>query len=78
MYNNRAVRLFDNHVKVRIGIVANNQDDCESCDSCIGFGTSIRSCQGSDVTNKSCGPSRAGCSGNSNINMAAFGHILVQ
>ena len=35
MYNNRAVRLFDNHVKVRIGIVANNQDDCESCDSCM-------------------------------------------
>jgi hypothetical protein len=26
---------------VRIGIVANNENDCESCDSCIGFGTSV-------------------------------------
>ena len=26
------------HSKVRIGIVANNEDDCKLCDSRIGFG----------------------------------------
>ena len=69
--------LADNHVKVRIGIVANNQNDCGTCDSCIGFGTSIRSCGGYDVTSTSCGANKAGCRGNPNINMAAFGYILV-
>ena len=68
----------DNHVKVRIGIVANNQDDCESCDSCIGFGISIRSCNGYDLTSTSCGTSKAGCGNKPNKNMAAFGYILVQ
>ena len=68
----------DNHVKVRIGIVANNQDDCKSCDSCTGFGISIRSCNGYDLTSTSCGTSKAGCGNKPNNNMAAFGHILVQ
>ena len=70
-------KVLGNHVKVRIGIVANNQNDCGTCDSCIGFGTSIRSCGGYDVTSTSCGANKAGCGGNPNINMAAFGYILV-
>ena len=76
MYNNRAVSLFENHVKVRIGIVANNHDDCELCDSCMGFGISVRSCQRSDATNKPCGPSRAGCGGNSDIKWLHSGAYL--
>ena len=69
---------LDNHVKVRIGIVANNQDDCESCDTCIGFGTSIRSCYGYDLTSTSCGTSKAGCGNRPNENIPTFGYILVQ
>ena len=70
--------VFDNHVKVRIGIVANNQNDCKSCDSCMGFGISVRSCEGYDVSSTSCGAGKAGCYGNRNQNIAAFGYILVQ
>ena len=69
---------YGNYVKVRIGIVANNQDNCNSCDSCIGFGILIRSCSGYDLTSKSCGASKAGCYGNLNTNMVALGYILVQ
>ena len=69
---------YGNYVKVRIGIVANNQDNCNSCDSCVGFGILIRSCGGYDLASKSCGASKAGCYGNLNTNMVAFGYILVQ
>jgi len=34
-----AICPYDNHSKARIGIVANNQNDCNTCDSRIGFGT---------------------------------------
>ena len=63
---------------VRIGLIANNQNDCETCGSCIGFGTEIRSCAGYDLTSTSCGTSKAGCDGSPNENKAAFGYILVQ
>ncbi|XP_028390758.1 uncharacterized skeletal organic matrix protein 5-like isoform X2 [Dendronephthya gigantea] len=29
---------------LRIGLVANNNNDCKSCNSCIGFGASVRGC----------------------------------
>ena len=76
------ISSWGNYVKVRIGIVANNQNHCSSCDSCIGFGISVRSCGGYDLTNTSCGVSRAACDlenrKDPNKNMAAFGYILVQ
>ncbi|CAB4035722.1 Hypothetical predicted protein, partial [Paramuricea clavata] len=31
---------------VRIGLVANDANDCKTCNSCIGFGTSITGCDG--------------------------------
>ncbi|CAB4000290.1 Hypothetical predicted protein, partial [Paramuricea clavata] len=31
---------------VRIGLVANGENDCNSCNSCIGFGVSITGCNG--------------------------------
>ena len=65
------------YVKVRIGLVAHYQNNCKLCHSCIGFGTSIRSCD-SDRTSASCGTSKAGCGGNPNKIKAAFGYILVQ
>ena len=76
------ISSYENYVKVRIGIVANNQKDCGSCDSCLGFGISVRSCDGYDLTSTSCGASKAACDRVNkkapNENMAAFGYILVQ
>ena len=63
------------HLKVRIGIIANNEHDCESCDSCFGFGTSIRGCDGEIKT--TCG-NIAICDQLDNKNTPAFGYIFVQ
>jgi hypothetical protein len=64
--------------KVRIGLVANNQNDCKSCDSCIGFGTSVRGCDG-DVRNSACGNIMTFCTYPKNDkDTAASGYILVQ
>ena len=65
------------YVKVRIGLVAQCEQSCQLCHSCIGFGTSIRSCDG-DLTSTPCGTNNAGCGGNPNRIKAAFGYILVQ
>jgi hypothetical protein len=60
---------------VRIGLVANDENDCKTCNSCIGFGASITSCGGL-VKKKACGSIHA-CRYNRN-NIATFGYILVQ
>ena len=64
-------------LKIRIGLVANNEDDCDTPDSCIGFGTSVRgsSVGGAEIT--SCGNLRF-CCGWGNRNVAAFGLILIK
>ena len=64
------------HLKVRIGIIANNQNNCETCNSCIGFGTSIRGCKG-EIRKIRCG-NIAICNQLSNKNTAAFGYVFVQ
>ncbi|CAB4034003.1 Hypothetical predicted protein [Paramuricea clavata] len=64
------------NMKIRIGLVANNQENCGSCDSCIGFGTSVSGCD-DDVRNTTCG-NMAFCNYKNNKNTAAFGYILVQ
>ena len=64
------------YMKVRIGIVANNENHCSSCDSCIGFGTSLRNCNG-DVRKTTCG-NVAICDMFYNKNTPAFGYIFVQ
>ena len=64
------------HLKVRIGIIANNENDCESCDSCIGFGTSVRGCDGK-IRKTTCG-NIAICGQLNNTNTPAFGCIFVQ
>ncbi|XP_028396209.1 uncharacterized skeletal organic matrix protein 5-like [Dendronephthya gigantea] len=66
----------DNKNYARIGYHANNQDDCATPDSCIGFGISYNSCDmTSDIT---CG-NIAQCSGidNGKKLTPAFGYILV-
>ena len=69
------------YINARIGIVANNQGDCESCDSCIGFGITARGCGGSlddgKVKTSTCG-NIAMCGKFNNKDTAAFGYILVQ
>ena len=64
------------HLKVRIGIIANNQNNCNSCDSCIGFGTSVRACNGK--TRKTTCGNIAICGKLNNTNTPAFGYIFVQ
>ncbi|CAB3977854.1 Hypothetical predicted protein [Paramuricea clavata] len=64
------------HMNIRIGVVANEQNDCYSCDSCIGFGTSITGCE-DDVRKTTCG-NMAVCNQLDNKNTAAFGYILIQ
>ena len=60
--------------KVRIGIVSNDQNDCHSCNSLIGFGT------GSHPNDaKSCGnEAPIGTSDNGRKSIKAMGYILVQ
>ncbi len=69
------------YINVRIGIVANTQDDCDSCNSCIGFGITARGCdegfEDGKVKTSTCG-NIAICGNLKNQNTAAFGYILVQ
>ena len=59
--------------KARIGIVANNQDDCGSCDSRIGFGTG-----GSPDNSNTCGNVASFQPDNGWRYIKAMGYILVQ
>ena len=64
----------DNWPKVRIGIVANNENDCSSCDSRIGFGTG-----GYPDNAPSCGNYAKGTyTRDGAANITAMGYILVQ
>ena len=64
------------HLKVRIGMRANNEYNCDSGDSCIGFGTLVRGCDG-ETRKTTCG-NIAICKQLNNKNTAAFGYIFVQ
>ncbi|XP_073241348.1 uncharacterized protein [Porites lutea] len=59
--------------KARIGIVANNEDDCESCDSRIGFGTG-----GYYDDSNTCGNEATHYADNGDQHIKAMGYILVQ
>lgn len=58
--------------KVRIGILSNNEDNCFSCDSRIGFGAE----SSMDVRNNSCGNEASISYGDTHIK--TMGYILVQ
>ena len=58
--------------KVRIGIISNEQNDCYSPDSRIGFGTG-----GFHYTDNTCGNVAFHQPDNSNRNIKAMGYILV-
>jgi len=59
--------------KARIGITNNQQDDCDSCDSRIGFGTG-----GNDDDNNTCGNEATHSPDNGIKHIKAMGYILVQ
>ncbi|XP_028396242.1 uncharacterized skeletal organic matrix protein 5-like [Dendronephthya gigantea] len=62
------LRVYD--YKLRIGIVANEQNDCNSCDSWLGFGTAING--------KTCGNFAAHSPDNGYKDLVTFAYILVQ
>ena len=59
--------------KARIGIVGNNGDDCNNCDSRIGFGTG-----GKHDDNNTCGNEAKFRPDNGDKHIKAMGYILVQ
>ena len=59
--------------KARIGIIGNEQNDCNSCDSRIGFGTG-----GAHDKSNSCGNDAKYGPDNGEKSIKAFGYILVQ
>ena len=63
-------------LKVRVGIIANDQNHCLSCNSCIGFGTSILGCNG-EIRKTRCGNIGI-CDRLGNRNTTAFGYVFVQ
>ena len=68
------VRCVSKHrSKARIGIVANNQNICGSCNSRIGFGTG-----GYNDDSNTCGNEATRDGDNGNQHIKAMGYILVQ
>ena len=59
--------------KARIGIISNNENDCSSCDSRIGFGTG-----GYPDDSNTCGNELKHSTDNGDKKVKAMGYILVQ
>ena len=59
--------------KARIGILGNNENDCSSCDSRIGFGTG-----GNHNESNTCGNEAVSGGDNGDQHIKAMGYILVQ
>ena len=63
----------NSHSRARIGIVANQENECNSCDSRIGFGTG-----GYPDDSNTCGNEASYSPDNGNKHIKAMGYILVQ
>ena len=61
------------HSRARIGMINNQENDCDSCDSRIGFGTG-----GHYDNSNSCGNDAVYSADNGDKHIKAFGYILVQ
>ena len=68
-----AVGENHSHSKARIGYIANQENDCRTCDSRIGFGTG-----GYHDDSNTCGNQATYNPDNGNKNIRAMGYILVQ
>ena len=67
-----AVCSSQSHSKARIGIVANNEDDCRLCDSRIGFGT-----EGHPDKSNTCGNVAKHSPDNGYKDIEAIGYIFI-
>ena len=68
-----AIGAATRHSKARIGIISNEQNDCNSCDSRIGFGTG-----GYSDDSNTCGNEATARPDNGDQHIKAMGYILVQ
>ena len=68
-----AVGENHSHSKARIGYIANQENNCHTCDSRIGFGTG-----GYHDDSNTCGNQATHDPDNGNKNIRAMGYILVQ
>ena len=68
-----AIGASTTHSKARIGIISNEQNDCNSCDSRIGFGTG-----GYGDDSNTCGNEAGAGPDNGDQHIKAMGYILVQ
>jgi hypothetical protein len=71
---------FNSDSAMRIGIVANNEVHCDSCDSWLGFGAEYGPIDGGTWTNKMVCGNKADCCypDNGSKTLVTFGYILVQ
>ena len=65
-------RVLNNFSKARVGIIGNENDDCDYCDSRIGFGTGVKY----DDSN-TCGNEAVFGGDNGDKHIKAMGFILV-
>lgn len=65
--------VFAGNFIARIGIIANNENDCNSCNSRIGFGTG-----GSNDDSNTCGNEAIAVADNEDKHIKTMGYILVQ
>ena len=68
-----AVGTASVHSKARVGYIANYENDCDSCDSRIGFGTG-----GYPDNSTTCGNVALHSSHNGDRDIKAMGYIMVQ
>ena len=66
----------NSYLNARVGFLTHDKRECDSVNSCIGFGISA-SCNGYPQINTTCG-NVAICGKLNNLNLEAFGYILVQ
>ena len=70
--------FYQNEIQIRLGYLANNQDQCPQSDSCIGFGIFYSACSNTKP-NITCGNiAQCGSNDNGRKLTPAFGYILVQ
>ena len=68
-----AAANIDINAKARIGLISNNENNCFSCDSRIGFGTG-----GYPADANTCGNAASVGTDNGDKNIKAIGYILIQ
>ena len=66
---------YSSRMYARLGLVGNNENDCNTCDSWIGFGAYYYGCGSS--AHQACG-NRAFCATERVVDIPAFGYLLVQ